>query len=413
MNDRALLDFLAGEGGMPGLPPAAPRLRTDLPLLHVALVAGNGGEDFGSAASLAEDLRLLGQRVQLIRPRRHKWEQPAPAERLQEVLLPLHPSPARLVYHWRQHTPDLVHILDTGYLGWAATHTARQMGLPVSVGCEAPLPPPPTAARWQQKLAQGWKHHIYRNAHLLLAEHAGELRELRQSGLHHGRVVPRGIDLAHWHPRQRSLSLRRQWGVRSDTPVLAHLGPVDETAVDALRSAMTALTRHHPDARLLLLEAGRIPNRLQALLPLRGEDWREVPPGRPGHERKPSLAALLASADILLVAHPEARPQLIPHALACGLAVVARDGELGRTFIEDDHNGFLVPPGDKDGYKAAIDALARRADIVTRLRLRAPASVAGYGRSIAADRMIRVFKETVQGHRRCQRAANSLVIAVD
>ncbi|GAB2181935.1 glycosyltransferase family 1 protein [Denitratisoma sp. agr-D3] len=400
-------------------------LRSDQPALHIALVAGNTPDAFHFVPELAEDLRLLGQRVQLIRPRRHKWEQPASDERLREVLLPLVPSPARLVYHWRQHTPDLVFVLDQGYLGWAATHTARQMGLPVGVACNGnrgfdPLHHPQSLrGRWQQKLGQRWTRHIRQAAHALLAGTFTDIQQLRQQGLHHARLAPRGIDLSLWHPSQRSLSLRHQWGIRADTPVLAHFGPVDDAyTVHCLRSAMAALLAQHPQARLLLIEAGRIPTRLQALRPLRSEDWRDQPLGRRSGERKPSLATLLASADILLAPHPDAHPQLVPHALACGLAVLARRTELSQTFIEDGHNGFLVATGADEmqspaRYGEILGLIGAEITLLPRLRLRAPASVAHLERTHAADQLTRVFKEVIQGHHRCQRAERGLVVALD
>ncbi|HEY3433819.1 MAG TPA: glycosyltransferase [Rhodocyclaceae bacterium] len=422
MNDRLRYDALDGEFQELDRKMS----RSAAPALHIALVAGNGPTAFPLAPELAEDLRHLGQRVQLIRPRKHKWEHPGSADRFQEVLLPRHPSPARLVYHWGQNRPDIVHVLDGGYLGWAATHTARQMGLPVSVGYSGqlgrstPTTPQRISDRWQQKLAQGWQRHICNSAHALLANTFTDAQLLRSQGLHNIKISPRGIDLHHWNPRQRSLSLRHQWGIRAETPVLAHLGPVDDAqTINCLRTTMAALLAQHPQARLLLIEAGRIPTRLQALRPLRSEDWRDQPLGRRSGERKPTLAALLASADILLIPHPEARPELIPHALACGLTVIARRNELSQTFIEDGHNGFLVdvkdtaPGASAAGYAEAITQLNNHPTTEPRLRLRAPASVAHLERSHAADQLIRVFREVAQGHARCQRAAQGLVVMLD
>ena len=402
--------------------------RPGAPSLHIALVTGNTPDAFPRAPELAEDLCLLGQRVQLIRPRKHKWEQPDSTERFQEVLLPRHPSPARLVYHWGQNRPDIVFILDSGYLGWAATHTARQMGLPVCVSYSGHLghlrqPANPTSQRltdrWQQKLALGWQRHICRSAHALLANTFTDAQTLRNQGLYNIKIAPRGIDLYQWHPRQRSLSLRHQWGIRADTPVLAHLGPVDDPlTVHCLRTAMAKLLDRHPQARLLLIDAGRIPTRLQALRPLRGEDWRDQPLGRRGGDRKLSLSTLLASADLLLIPRPETRPELIPHALACGLAVIARRNEVSQTFIEDGHNGYLVESEEGDQaqagrYAEALNDLLLHPTALPRLRLRAPASVAHLERSHAADLLIRLFREAAQGHARCQRAAQGLVVMLD
>lgn len=392
--------------------------------LEIALVTGSGKEFFLPAPELAEDFQRLGHRVQLMRPRQHKWEQPSSTDRCKEVLLPRHPSPARLVHHWRQHTPDIVHIMDSGYLGWAATHTARQLGIPVSVACNGPLlqawEPGHENRPWQQRFVQGWKRHICRSAHALITATHADIVPLRAQGLHQARLAPRGIDLTLWHPSQRSLSLRRQWGMRADTPVLAHWGPVDDPmTINSLRSTMVVLQERHPQARLLLIDGGRIPTRLQALRPLRSEDWQLNPPGRRSNDRKFHLATLLASADILLVPRPELCHELIPHALASGLALIARRTELSQTYIEDDHNGMLVsaPDDDASQYPAlfadALYHLDSHTTTLPKLRLRAPASVAYLERRQATGQLVCVFKEVIRGHARCQRAANTLVIATD
>lgn len=376
--------------------------------LRIALVAN---EDSEQAEDLAQDLVKQGHQLQLIRRRRHRWEQPRAQETLQEVLVPSLPAPSCLTQLWRSHPVDTVHVIGGGPLASLATWAAHQMQLPVSL--DAPDHP---RRGWSDRLADAWRQRLRRKANTVLVTDLHEAARLRDQGVQRLRLAPRGLDLQVFHPSQRSFSLRHQWGLRADTPVLAHVGPVEDAAViAALRGAMGALLDADPDARLLLLDAGRVPPQLQALCPLRQDDWQDRVLTRPGGERQPSLATQLASADVLLVPAPSRRPQLLAQGLACGLAVVARRDDHSQTCIEDGHTGYLVDDAQQDGlaYGEAIRQLCAEPATVARLRLRAPASVSHLERSHAAARLAAVLHDLVRSHERCLRAATTLVVATD
>lgn len=375
--------------------------------LRIALVA-DAERDY--TEGLADDLRRLGHQVQLIR-RGHRWEQPKQQECFLEILVPPLATSGWLVRQWREQTIDVVHVVGDGLLAALALGAARSMGLPVS----ADLPDSAPHGR-QSRLAAAWRRRLQRRADAVLVSDLHQAARLREQGIQRLRLAPRGIDLRQFHPSQRSFSLRHQWGVRADTPVLVHVGPLnEEPAIAALRAAMRALCEAQPDARLLLLQCDRIPPQIDALCPLQLEDWQDRSLSRVQGERRPSLATLLASADLLLVTRPAGSGQLIPLSLACGLAVLAQRDTYSQICLEDGHTGYLADDvlGDGQAYAEAMSHLLASPAALARLRLRAPASVAHLERSHAAARLTTVLQDLVRSHERCRSAAIGLVVAVD
>lgn len=390
---------------MPTFTALGPR-RTDT--LRVALVNGVGSEEGTEATKrLAADLTSLGYAVQVFRPRRRgEVEAPDTSARYREFPLPALPLPGHFQRVWQEYNVDAVHILGAGAFGLVAALGARQCAQPVSFA-----PSMDDVAR-----RPFWHRALCSLVDELIATELSQAQRLRALGSR-VRVVPEGIDLQEYSPRQRSLSLRHQWGVRADVPVLAHVGPVHDMATASqLREAMDALLKFAPDARLLLIQAGRIPASLLALRPLRGEEWRHRPLGWPGSERETSLAAQLASADLLLVSSSDGHPSLIPQALACGLAVIARNDERSHLHLEDGHNGFLV--GKENGElaegafgEAVCDALSS-SPALTKLRLRAPASMAHLERRRTADQLASNLADMARNHARRRLTADAWIIPV-
>ena len=95
-------------------------------------------------ARWVEGLRQRGHAVQLIRVRQSGNDQPLPVDTLETLSLPgFHipgypqlqggwPATKVLSTLWRQHRPDLIHIVTEGPLGYSALRAARCLAIPVS-----------------------------------------------------------------------------------------------------------------------------------------------------------------------------------------------------------------------------------------------------------------------------------------
>jgi glycosyltransferase involved in cell wall biosynthesis len=321
--------------------------------------------------------------------------------------LPVLPLPGAFTRVWQAEDVDAVHILGTGSFGLVAALAAKQCALPVSF-----------APSMNDTIQRPFWHRTLCNlADETVATEFSQAQRLREQGCSRVRVVPEGVDLQAFSPRQRSHSLRHQWSVRVETPVLAHVGPVhDPITADRLRTTMNELLESAPDARLLLIQAGRIPAQLQALRPLRGEACRHRTTGWPGSERESSLAVLLASSDLLLVSNSDHCPALIPQALASGLAVIARHDERSHLHLEDCHNGYLVGNLQREPASAEFGDAMRHALAaplaLAKLRLRAPASMAHLERRRTADQLAATLADMARAHARRRCDADAWIIPV-
>ena len=111
----------------------------DLPrarrVLRIAVIAESYPPDVGDEAAtatrLVEGLRSREHDIQLVRPRRHRGDSAAGAERLQEILTRGMPVPRGLARLWSRSRPDVVYVLTQGPLGWSALSAARRLKLPV------------------------------------------------------------------------------------------------------------------------------------------------------------------------------------------------------------------------------------------------------------------------------------------
>lgn len=377
--------------------------------LRIAIVTGAAVEETtDSALQLATALLELGYAVQLFRPRRRSdgdLQERRPGYR--EIDLPILPLPGAFTRIWQAENVDAVYVLGAGAFGLVAALAAKQCALPVSFA-------PSMTDTIQRPF---WHRALCHLADEVVATELAQAQLLRKQGCARVRVVPEGIDLQAFSPRQRSHTLRHLWRVRVETPVLAHVGPVhDPVTADRLRAAMDALLESAPDARLLLIQAGRVPPQLQAFRPLRGEACRHRTTGWPGSERESTLAVMLASADMLMVSNSDECPNLIPQALACSLAVVARHDERSQQHLEDSHNGYLVGNLQRDPSSAEFGDAVRHALsaplALAKLRLRAPASIAHLERRRTADQLADNLADMARIHARRRCNADAWIIPV-
>jgi glycosyltransferase involved in cell wall biosynthesis len=334
-------------------------------------------------ARLVAGLRQRGHRVRLIRPRQRGEEMPVRKQDLIEHLVPGLPIPGypglrfglpcRRELHriWSRNPPDIVHVATEGPLGSAAVAAARSLGLPISSGFHTNFQ---AYSRyygfgWLRGLVARHLRRFHNRTDLTLAPTHSLARTLVDDGYRNVAVLARGVDRETFHPDRRCLAMRQAWGADDDAPVVAYVGRLAaEKNILLAVEAFQALAARHPNARMLFVGDGPLLHRLARRYP------RYIFAGmRLGED----LAAHYASADIFLFPSlTETFGNVVPEALASGLAVLAFDCAAAADLIEDGHNGRLVPPGDTRAFVAAAVDLADRPEQLRDLRRNAAASIA-------------------------------------
>jgi glycosyltransferase involved in cell wall biosynthesis len=312
-----------------------------------------------SLSRFVEGLRERNHEIQLIRPRQALLDQPVRREGFDEMLtfgmpIPRYPDlkmglPAKRALK----RPDLVHIVTEGPLGWSALQAALKLKIPVCSDFRTNF------HAYSLHYGIGWlKKPIvaylrkFHNRTLMTMVPTEQLRaELAASGFRNLRVVARGVDTQLFNPARRSDALRREWGVKADTPVVIHVGRLAaEKNLAALTAAFLRIRQQQPQARLVLVGDGPEKKAMQSLLPdaifagtRRGED----------------LAAHYASGDIFLFPSvTETFGNVTLEAMASGLSVVAYDYAAAAQHLHHDKSGLLAAYGQTDKFTAMAGELA-------------------------------------------------------
>ena len=115
--------------------------------------------------------------------------------------------------------------------------------------------------------------------------------------------------------------------------------------------------------------------------------------------QREELATYYASADLFLFPSlTETFGNVVPEALASGLAVLSYANAAALELIIHNQNGVLVPSGDELGFVNAAVELALDPQRQQRLRERAPGSVAYLAWNAVSDAFEQVLRDVLQRH---------------
>jgi phosphatidylinositol alpha 1,6-mannosyltransferase len=248
---------------------------------HQALVlaAGRGGPASYAGATVVRALSV-----------------PVPRYRSLSIGLP---SP-RVEAALRLFRPELVHLASPVVLGAHGVAVARRLAVPAVAVYQTDVPA--FLGRYGLGVAEPatwrWLHWIHRRADLTLAPSTHTVEALARHGITGVEVWRRGVDAERFHPRHRSLALRRRLAPGGEV-LVGYVGRLAaEKRPELAVAAVAELLGRWPGARLVVAGAGPLGPRLAALA-------RGLPVAFIGYlaDRR-ELAALLATADVVLAPGP-------------------------------------------------------------------------------------------------------------
>ena len=157
----------------------------------------------------------------------------------------------------------------------------------------------------------------------------------------HVDTIPNGVDTRRFRPDADARArVRTELGIANSAPVFVNVAMLREGKGHAdLLTAMQLVTRHAPDAILLIVGDGAERARLEAHASTLGLDDSVRFLGM-----RLDVAAILAAGDAYVHAsHFETLPTSILEAMAVGLPVAATDVGGVRELVAHGHTGFLLP----------------------------------------------------------------------
>lgn len=392
--------------------------------LKVSLVTETWSPEINGVARtlgrLVDGLLLQGHQVELVRPARSRTDCASTTNGYQEFLTPGLPIPfypelrfgmpaaTSLARRWSDNPPHIVHIATEGPLGHSAMRAARKLGLPVCTTFHTNFDAYSRHYRigWLRGAITRYLRHFHNRAETTLVPTRRMATDLKYAGYQRVDVLSRGVDTLLFNPAQRSADLRRQWGAGPATLVVCCVGRLaPEKNLDLVISAHAALSKRHPDMRLLWVGDGPSRRSLQNRHP----DHIHA-----GMRSGTDLAAHYASADLFLFPSlTETFGNVVLEALASGLPVVAFNHAAAGDVIRDGINGRLVPAGDAKAFSAAAVSLAENPTELDRMKRNAAASIAAYRWDRIHTQFATALRATITAHARRQARADALLLIPD
>jgi len=353
--------------------------------LRVAMVTETWPPEVNGVAAtisrIAEGLREQGHALQIVRPRQGGGEAstgPARDAGFAEVLMrglpiPRYPElrmglPSRraLVSLWSRQRPDVVHLVTEGPLGWSALNAALQLRLPVVSDFRTNFQAYSAhyGLAWLRSPIMGYLRRFHNRTACTMVPTQALAAELTGNGFRGLRVIARGVDAQRFDPAFRSHALRASWGATPGQVVALCVGRLaPEKNLDTVLEAWQQMREVRPSAKLVLVGDGPDAARLRLAVP---EAMFA------GVQRGDALAAHYASADVFLFASmTETFGNVVPEAMASGLAVLAYEHAAAGQLIRHGRDGLLAPLGDRAAYLRLAARMAGDPAEIDRLRTEA------------------------------------------
>ncbi len=314
---------------------------------------------------IVEGLLRRGHQIQLVRPRQASEGSNPPSDHLNEVLcqgiqIPAYkdlrfglPLKSRLTKLWKEKRPDIVHVATEGPLGWSAVAAARKLQLPISSSFHTNF------HNYSQHYGIGllktpieaYLRKLHNRTEATMVPTKALVLELQGRGFKNVTLLSRGVDTDLFSPAKRSQSVRDGWGASPEDVVVLLVGRLaKEKNVGLVIAAFQAIKLRMPNARLVFVGDG----------PLRNEMEKTCPDAIfAGVRKDEDLAAHYASGDLFLFPSlTETFGNVVPEALASGLAVLSYAIAGAKELITNGQNGILVTPGDELKFVNAAIELA-------------------------------------------------------
>ncbi|MCE8003066.1 glycosyltransferase family 4 protein [Billgrantia ethanolica] len=340
--------------------------------MRICLVSETWAPEINGVAhtlmQLSRELRERGMALQLIRPQPANGSASEPTPGMQAELqvrgmaIPGYravriglPAGRRMRCLWQAQRPDVVYLATQGPLGWSARRAAKRLGIPLVAGWHTNFDHycGDYGVPWLAPLLMRGLRHFHNGCQATLVPTRQQANDLAGHGFERLEVMGRGIDQERFSPGLRCAELRRSWGVDEHSPVALHVGRLAaEKNLTLLRETLHVMRSARPDMAQVIVGDGPARRSLEKALPEAHFT---------GFISPEALARHYASADMFLFPSlSETWGNVVPEAMASGLAVVAYRHAAAAELIDSGVNGVTVTAGDAEAFRDAAVALCQQ-----------------------------------------------------
>jgi glycosyltransferase involved in cell wall biosynthesis len=363
-----------------------------------------------SVARVVDGLRARNHAVQLVRLRQPASDVQAPRSAdddevlLRGLPIPRYPhlkmgvpSTRALVSLWMRQRPDVVHIATEGPLGWSALRAARRLKVPVVSEFRTNF------HAYSQHYGLGWLHKpivaYLRKFHNLtqrtLVPTPALQTDLQRRRFERVDVLARGVDTQLFTPARRDLARRLAWGAGPDTLVMLCVGRIAAEKNLGLLHASWQAARAQALARgsdVKLVLVGEGPLRVELERQWSGAIFT-------GLQRGEDLATTYASADLFVFPSlTETYGNVVPEAMASGLALVAFDCAAAKELVQAGVNGQLAACDNPQRFVQLVCATASDLQACADLGRQACKTARCHGWDRIVSELESIYLETADSH---------------
>ncbi|OGG49580.1 hypothetical protein A2704_07185 [Candidatus Kaiserbacteria bacterium RIFCSPHIGHO2_01_FULL_54_36b] len=259
----------------------------------------------------------------------------------------------------REFKPDIIHSHTPFSVGREAIIAARKLRVPL-IGTHHTffnhyLKHVHLDYQWAQRLSWSLTVGYYNHCDVVISPTRSLAEELRVHGLKKRcEIVVNAIDTESFRPPESSTAkedLKKKLGISERS--LVYMGRVSyEKSIDQLLKALVLLVPQMPDIKLVIVGDGPERAKLGNLAKSLGIEQNVHFSGFLFDER---LTEVLQTSDLFVTASKsENMPLAVLEAMACGLPVVTVTSLGLSEIVQDESNGYLLPPDDPQRMTKAI-----------------------------------------------------------
>eukprot|EP00934_Nitzschia_sp_Nitz4_P008558 Nitzschia sp. Nitz4//scaffold111_size72815//24603//26166//NITZ4_005785-RA/size72815-snap-gene-0.107-mRNA-1//-1//CDS//3329533165//8548//frame0 len=249
--------------------------------------------------------------------------------------------------------PDVIHVTSPGVMVKSASLYSQRLGIPLVISYHTHIPtytlnymPSVESALYGTWSVIQAMHH---GAQGILVTSPQMQQEFTDNGIEGAQVWRKGIDTDRFNPRFKDMEMRNR--ITNDNPddfTMIYVGRLGaEKRVADIKDILDKM----PDARLCLVGDGPQMTSLQYL-------FRESKVKFMGQMSGVELSQAFASADAFIMpSDSETLGFVVLESMASGVPVVGCNAGGIPNIITNGTDGFLVEPGDTDGYVTALNKL--------------------------------------------------------